>query len=92
MLKYRTYRYDTEIEAVEVLRETAQCVYLPTTRSKRTEQREAKVSDFHIYHDSWEVAHAHLLERSEAAVTRLQRSLEVAIDALSRVNAMRKPA
>jgi uncharacterized protein with von Willebrand factor type A (vWA) domain len=90
--KFKTARYyPTRIEEMEVLRETAQCVYVSDKFRHRTERREMKDTEFHRIHDSWEEAHAHLLEKAENALTNARSALQRAQDVLGNVKGMRKP-
>jgi electron transfer flavoprotein alpha subunit len=90
--KFKTERYyPARIAEMEVLRETAQCVYVAETRFRRPERREMKETDFHRIHDSWEEAHAHLLERAERALINARQALQQAQDVLGNVKGMRKP-
>jgi hypothetical protein len=91
MIKYRTSSYGSDIEIVEVLRETELCVFLPPTRRRKTEERAAKVSEWHRYHDSWEAAHDHLLDRATQKVLSMRQGLALAESKLSDITRMTKP-
>jgi 2'-5' RNA ligase len=86
MIKYRTAW--NEIEALEVSRETkAQVVRV--IGSHATERREAKRSEYYNWHDTWEDAHAFLIERAEAEVQALRNQLEQAKGRLGNIKGMK---
>jgi hypothetical protein len=86
MIKYRTSW--NEIEALEVLRETnAQVVR--AVGSHASERREAKRSEYYNWFDTWEDAHAFLIERAEAEVQALRGRLEQAKGRLGNIKGMR---
>ena len=79
MKKYRTTHYnDAKIDEVEILRETDSSVFTATTRGRKKEQREAKVSGYHQYHDTWEAAHKYLLEMAQNELKRCEQRLDYA--------------
>jgi hypothetical protein len=83
-----------EIRPVEVERETEQCVWVKRDGGSRGEviDRRAKVTDFEVYHDSWEAAHSFLLEQADKKVKAARRSLEMANSLFGNVKGMKKPA
>lgn len=88
MIKYRT-RFE-KIEALEVLRETAHQVVLPPTRGRET--RESKRSDWSNWHDTWEEAHAFLVDKAQREVDAIRGQLERAKGKLGNIKGMKKPA
>jgi uncharacterized protein involved in exopolysaccharide biosynthesis len=86
MIKYRTSF--NEIEALEVSRETKTQV-VRVIGSHATERREAKRSEYYSWHDTWEDAHAFLIERAEAEVQALRGQLEQAKGRLGNIKGMK---
>ena len=82
-----------KIERVQCTRETAACVYLPTSArgNKNSERREAKKSEWAQYHDSWDEAHAYLIAEAESELDSIRRKLEAARGKLGSIKGMRKP-
>ena len=91
MKKFKTSKYGTEIEPVEVVRETDAFVIFPPYRPGGKERRTAKCTDYERYHDTWEDARAFLLSRAEQDVQSARRRLEVANGTLGNVKGMKKP-
>jgi acyl-homoserine lactone acylase PvdQ len=89
--KYRTARKfpKAEIEAVEVVRETEKFVVL---RNSRGEYREAKDSEYTIYHNTWEEAHCWLVDRARNKLSAAQSNLEYAERFVIEVSAMSSPS
>jgi poly(3-hydroxyalkanoate) synthetase len=68
--KFRTGGFGRQlIEAVEVERETDSSVWIKGNRN-------AKITSYHKYWDSWEEAHAYLLERADRSLQDARRALE----------------
>lgn len=88
--KYKTLSYSRKIEPVEVTRETEQSVFLVHC-SGDSERREAKISDYAQYHDSWADAHAYLLKRAEGKVLGCRAALESANGELGNIKDMKQP-
>ena len=88
--KYRTSSYSTDIDEVEVIRETDKCVFLEGWRKK--EQREQKHSGFAIYHDTWDAAYLYLLSRCETQVRNAEADLERAKDRLEGLRKLKERA
>ena len=89
MKKFKTIRhYATKIEPVEVIRETAEFV---TVRCSGGSFREAKISDYQRFHDTWKEAHAYLLNRAQSNIRRLKDDLLAAKDELATLEAMVEP-
>lgn len=76
MKKYQTGHYDIDIKEIEVIRETEAFIILPEQYGRRKERRESKKSNYHLYHDTWEAAHAYLLERTKDKIAQVQDLLE----------------
>ena len=84
MIKYRI-RFD-EIKAIEVLRETDKQVVLLVGK---TEHRENKVSGWSTWHDTWEDAHAFLVEEAEKKVNSIRLQLDRAKGRLGQIKGMK---
>jgi len=72
---------EAKIEEVEVLRETAQCIFFPAskTKSKPTgERKELKMTEWAEYYDTWEAAHTALTAKAERQVLNARQELEIA--------------
>lgn len=82
MKKFRTW-YDTRIEEVEVIRETAKFVMLSDLQrwAKRTE-------DSWNYFDTWEDARAFLIAREKSAMSDLKKQIETHEVLLQKIEAM----
>ena len=90
MKRYEINRWDVEIKEVEVLRETANFLILPSG-GRKGERREAKESYYSLYHATWEAAHECLLQRTKKEVEWAKDNLEIKINNLKIVENMRKP-
>lgn len=95
LVKFKTAYSADSIEQVEVLRETAQCVFLPPYRSAskagKTERREAKHGEFAQYHDTWTSAHAYLLDKAADKVLAARDLLKRANDKIGNIKGMKPP-
>lgn len=103
MIKYRTEKsrwahVSSRIEALEVVKETAkQVTYLAeytdwiTQKKGVRENKQAKESEYHRWHDTWEGAHAHLLALAENKVERYKTDLDKAESVLAGIKGMKKP-
>ena len=91
MNKYKTgARYPKpEISVVEAIRETDQCVWVKGYGQK-LERRESKRSEWTIYHDTWEAAHAFLLAKAEMEIERSKNAVERALANLATIRSMTK--
>jgi hypothetical protein len=89
MKKYKTRRRQTSIEEVEIIRETDFFVYLPAGYRKSGERRESKNSEYENYFDTWEQAHASLLNRAENKVGSARIELSKAESELQTVQGMK---
>jgi hypothetical protein len=98
LIKWKTSRfYDTEIKRVECTRETEKAVWAQEYpwridgRKVPVERRRMKQSEDDAYHDTWEAAHAFLLERATTALDNARSRLAQAQGTLGNVKGMRKP-
>jgi hypothetical protein len=89
IIKYRTFSTNS-IERIEVLRETEQSVFLPSTLTCG-ERRESKIGSYWSYHDSWEAALAYLISEAEKKVRTSQLRLNAAKGALNQLKGMKPP-
>lgn len=92
--RIRARYHEAEIEEVEVLRETEQCVFLPANKTRSNpngESRELKKNGWVEYYDTWEEAHAVLVEKTARQVSNASRNLELANRLARDVRCMRKP-
>ena len=73
MTKYKTgdtrWGVMAEIEPVEVDKDTDSSVWIRG-------RRRAKVSEYEVFHDTWQSAHEHLLRKATERVESLIRQLE----------------
>lgn len=90
LVKFRTDYNANRIDVVEVLRETNASVFFLGSHG-RTECREAKMSDWKQYHDTWADAHAYLMAKAQSCVDRARRALELANGHLGNVKGMKPP-
>lgn len=94
MIKYRaSSSWGRGIEAFEVVKETEkQIVYVSDWCGKRTENRVAKASSYNMWFDTWEEAHAYLVEKANNNVERLRLQLERAKGEAGQIRGMKKPS
>ena len=78
-----------EIKRVECKKVTA-CYVWPV--DDRWGRREARLSDWHSYHESWADAHAALLAKAERELADIRRRLERAQGDYGRIKGMKPPA
>lgn len=88
--KVTSKNHNPKIEKVEILRETAQCVFLPPYRGTG-ERREAKNSEWADYFDSFDEAKLFLVTMWERKVDTARRNLEDTNAKLDYLNGMRAP-
>jgi len=91
--KWKTgYLANKLIQAVEIVRETEQSVFILGSdfRGER-ERREAKETSYHAYHDSWDEAKQHLMDKAEQEVFAARAALQRAQDKLGNVKGLKKP-
>lgn len=94
LVKFRTDYSAKTIVRVEVLRETAACVFLEPFGYQikgKSERREAKLGEFAQYHDTWGDAHAYLMRKAERDVTQARRGLDLANGHLGNIKGMKPP-
>lgn len=84
------WRVGRNIVQVECTRETEKCVF--TEDSRGNERRELKSSTWFRLFDTWEEAHAHLLEKVKKDVAGVKEHLQMSMEKLARIEAMEKPA
>lgn len=83
---------EAKIEEVEVVRETAQCIFVPTNKTKSNpngERKELKMAEWAEYYDTWEAAHAALTDKAALQVANARRALEMANSFSGNVKGMR---
>ena len=86
---------EAKIEEVEVVRETAQCIFVPTNKTKSNpngERKELKMSEWAEHYDTWEAAHAALTAKAERQVLNARQALEIANSFSGNVKGMRHNA
>ena len=79
-----TWRVEAKIEEVEVLRETESSVWVKGRRLQ-------KVTEWNVYHDTWDEAHSYLLEKAKGKVEYARRQLEEHKSYLGNVKGMKNP-
>lgn len=84
MTERTTWRVAAKITEVEVERETKTSVWINGNRRN-------KITEWDIFHDSWDAAHAHLMKRAQELANKARRELETANGALGNVKGMKKP-
>ena len=87
MIKYKAERYGKPvIRQVEVQSETEHFVVLP----HRPRRRVAKISDYESYHDSFDDAKKHLLEKQQEKVREWEMELLYAKDVLAEIKGLKE--
>ena len=86
MTKFITCDWNNKIEEVEITRETDKC-YFVRPAPHLPEDRRLKNRN---YHESWEAAHSHLLNRATEKVERFRYSLKRAESDLSDIQAIKR--
>lgn len=89
MKKFRTW-YDTNIEEVEVVKETTNYVtVIETWMGKQQERRDAKRSDHgHNYFDTWAEAKDFLIDREKSAIVDLLQQIATHEEMLRKIEEM----
>lgn len=88
MTKFITSNYRIDIQEQEVTRETEKCYFIPNPHNRRKpEDRRLKDQN---YHESWDAAHAHLMNRATEAVESAQSQLDRAKYRLTKVQEMKR--
>ena len=82
--KYKTYR--GKIEEWEILRETAKQVVVVNGLGE--EVRESKNCDWHSYHDTFEEAKQHLVDKAQDEVDSAERMLKLNIKWLEKMKSL----
>ena len=82
MIKYRTMW--NEIKEVEIKKETPKQVVL------LDESREAKISDWRSYFDTWREAKAHLVEMAQEKIIKAESHLKYEMQILVGIEALNK--
>ena len=90
---YRTRRYHSAIEPVEVVKATSKTVVVNewAFAGQRNERKSNITSDYSQHFRTWEEARAHLIERAEDRVKSLRLQLEQANGHLGNVKGLKKP-
>lgn len=83
MIKYKANV--NGIEKIEIRGETTKLVTLLSGI------REAKISEYNCYFDTWEEARAHLIEKVEKDIRKYRTRLEMALAYKDKLEAMQKP-
>ena len=87
MIKYKAERYGKpQIQPIEVQSETEHFIVLP----HRPRRRVAKIGDYESFHNSFEEAKKHLLEKQEAKVHEWEMELRYAQDVLEEINSLKE--
>jgi hypothetical protein len=92
MKKYMTGGFESPIEEVEVVKETKKSVWVKREGwAKGTESidRCHKRASWHNYFDTWEEAHAFLMDKAQREVDSLRRQLELAKGKLGNIKGMK---
>lgn len=76
--------YDARITPIEVDQETEKSVWIKG-------RRRSKEGGYVRFHDSWDDAHAFLLDREQKNVEAIRRQLDCANGKLGNVKGMKKP-
>ena len=86
-IKYKSERYGAPaIRPVEVQSETEHFVVLP----HRPRRRVAKISDYESFHNSFEEAKMHLIEKQEAKIHEWEMELLYAKDVLEEIKGLKE--
>ena len=88
LIKWKTTGWSTEIQKIEIARETDSSIFLA---SRHGERREAKRTGYHIYHDSWEDARTHLMEAEAKKELHARASLDKALKNIGILSSMAEP-
>jgi hypothetical protein len=82
-----------KIQEIEVSRETGKCLFIAGIdhRGRPIESRENKISEYYEFHESWDIAHARLMEIANGNVLSARRRLEEANSTLGNIKGMKCP-
>ena len=89
MKKYKILKGYFEITEVDVIRETEKQVITRIGWNGK-ERREAKETEYYEYHDTWEAAHARLMDISERDINFARQKLDIARAKKGNVEGMKK--
>ena len=90
--KYKTEKcYPTKITPVECERETDKCVFVIGIYGRKEASKASKAGEYDQYHDSWEVAHAHLLGKAKSCLASHKKRVDTARSELETVKALKAP-
>ena len=93
MIKYKASKWKSTIESVEVVKETEKFVVLACNNAFGTgTRREAKVSDYSRYFDSWNEAHQYHVDRLTSSIAATEEKLKKLKDELSLTTVMVPPS
>ena len=81
LIKYRTGKWRTYIEKIEIERETDASVWVDGRRF-------GKKTSYDSFFDTWKDAHEFLLRNAERTVVSLERRLEYANERISEIKAL----
>ena len=87
MIKYRT-SWRTEIEKIEVVRETAKFYVLMASNPRHPERREAKSSDWQNYFDTFKEAKQFLIDRLKTKIKKYELNIEYVEEELKEAEAL----
>ncbi|GAF97832.1 unnamed protein product [marine sediment metagenome] len=90
MKKY--YATDGGISTKEIVRETDSSVWTPSRWEGKGERREAKVSTYSAYFDTFDEAFAWVLKRANARLEKAERQVGYAKEQLKKVKGFRDNA
>ena len=92
MIKYKASSLRATIEAVEVVKETDKFVVLSSNNAfGNGARREAKVSDYYAYFDSWSDAHKYHIDRVSNGIASAEEKISRLKKELEQINDMKDP-
>ena len=92
MKKYKTSRWDNEIEEIEIARETEHSIWIKGERwGGSYECRCKKATKWDIYHNTWRAAYACLLDRLTRNVESAKDQLEECEQDLREIQVLKEP-
>lgn len=92
IVKWKTSRYSVEIERVECEKETEKCVFVISTWHGRRSANRRNKDGSDTFHDTWDEAHTHVLDRAKSRLITARRNLQSAQDEFVNVMGLKKPA
>jgi hypothetical protein len=91
LVKFKTVGWGKGlIEPVECERETDLCVWVARFKGSKP-TRQAKISGYDCYHDTWELAHEYLMKKAQRAVDHARHILESENGKLGNIKGMKPP-